>query len=395
MFNKDIIITSLDLGNSIIRASVVKARSDKSFDVLGIANVESRGLKHGSIINAKEARGAISKAMYEAEKMSGKHINSVVINVSNPFIVSEIVKVKAFLDGRQVLGSDVKNIISSAKRKVDVNKYEILKCETLQFDVDNEHGLTDPEFMFANHMTGHFNVISVPLTYMLSISNCLLGCHVKVQNFCLSSIAASKYMLPQGASLNGVLVVDIGAANTDYVLFQNDKISELGTIPLGGMSITQDIARYFGLDFKIAEKIKISHGSLREGGRAEIQVQSKSAISTELLQDLIKARIREIMDLVVGKTKSRNHQVGNIKKIVLCGGVAKTEGLQEFINLKFNIDTTSEVCSTRFNHPEYLSVELATSLGALLVAEEPEHGARAKSKQGGFKQVFEWVKENF
>ena len=68
-------------------------------------------------------------------------------------------------------------------------------------------------------------------------------------------------MVLDGNELNdNVMLLDIGAGNTDIGVFEGLSFSYTNTIPLGGDSITNDIALVLNISEEEADRLKHQYG---------------------------------------------------------------------------------------------------------------------------------------
>ena len=100
--------------------------------------------------------------------------------------------------------------------------------------------------------------------------------------------------------------LEIGLERSSLIIYKNRKISSINVIPIGGLSITKDIAKIFNIEFEDAEKIKkLFNKSGSEFSYDQNLIESnlpiveiiKKNISIDLLKKVILYRVQEIIDL--------------------------------------------------------------------------------------------------
>lgn len=79
-----------------------------------------------------------------------------------------------------------------------------------------------------------------------------------VREFIPASLAAAQRASTPEERESGVLVVDIGASVTDYVVYSGGRILATGVVPMGGDDVTFDLARELRLRHDDAETLKIA-----------------------------------------------------------------------------------------------------------------------------------------
>src|SRR5213075_3174104 len=86
-FNKDVLITSIDVGTTKICVLVGKKIADQ-IEIIGVGKSPSNGLKKGIVVDIAKTINSISHAVKEAEIMSGITIDSACVGISGNHISS-------------------------------------------------------------------------------------------------------------------------------------------------------------------------------------------------------------------------------------------------------------------------------------------------------------------
>ncbi len=392
------VLNVLDIGTSKVTCIIVRF-VDNKFEVLGVGNHSSGGIRHGVISDVKMARSAIASAVYEAEKSAGRSADKVVVNVSNPLINSRMLTIRTDFGGNQILPLDLKKLKNIVFSKIDLNKDEILSYKVLKHDLDEMKGISDPEFMFANLLVSYVQIITVPVKYLINMGSCLLGCQLKVGSFILSSEASASVCLEDSEKAEGCVLIDIGGGNSDYVVYKNKKMLDCGVVPLGGVNITKDIASCFSVSFEMAEKIKTLHGNLSRLGVGEDNVINikglNKTINHNILTKVISARFEEIMSFIMKRLKEKKQYRSCLNKIIFTGGSSKLSGLVEFVDHKYDAVSRVGVHNNLDIDNEFLQdPSFSTSLGLIKNSVvKREYGFRHEASK--FKKAIEWLKQNF
>ena len=79
--NKDLIV-GLDIGTTKIVAVVAEMRGDGHYEIVGLGQHESKGLKKGVVINIDATVNSIQKALEEAELMADCKIKQVYTGIA-------------------------------------------------------------------------------------------------------------------------------------------------------------------------------------------------------------------------------------------------------------------------------------------------------------------------
>jgi len=82
------LLVGLDIGTSKVVALVAELSPDGEFNVLGLGQTSSKGLKKGVVVNIEATVQSIQKALEEAELMSDRRIAQVYTGIAGNHIVS-------------------------------------------------------------------------------------------------------------------------------------------------------------------------------------------------------------------------------------------------------------------------------------------------------------------
>ena len=219
-----------------------------------------------------------------------------------------------------------------------------------------------------------------------------------MEHMILEPIASAQAVLGDDEKEAGVALVDIGGGTTDIAIFYDNIIYHTAVIPFGGNVITEDIRQGCSIIKKHAEEIKVKFGSAVASENRDDEVVSipgirgrePKEISFRNLANIIQARLSEIFDIVNQEIQKVNSEHKLIAGIVLTGGGAMMNHIQQLAAFKTGLDV-------RIGYPnEYLanenSEELASpmySTGVGLVIEglaryeEAQRHGRIKSNNEG------------
>jgi cell division protein FtsA len=206
----------------------------------------------------------------------------------------------------------------------------------------------------------------------------------------LEPLASSEAVLSEDEKQVGVVLADIGGGTTDIAIFKEGSIYHTSILPVAGYQVTRDVAIGLGLPFEVAEQMKKRYGSVMpvyEGKDQEVPnpiSQDSHGASYQDLCDIIRARVEEIIRLIVLEMPHTEYEALVPAGIVLTGGGANLSGIetlgQEILHFPVRIGTPSNIegVSDSLRDPCY-----ATSVGLLLWGAK-NHGKSTWKKGGLF-----------
>ena len=152
----------------------------------------------------------------------------------------------------------------------------------------------------------------------------------------VESQAVIRALVKDEVSFTPILVVDFGKSNTSFIIFCGYSIRFTSSIPLSSQGLTEAISENLKIDFEQAEKIKLEYDfkKIKKDQQTEKIFKAIEPILNELI-----GQIRKYLDFYQTHS-SHEHllsEVGQIKKILLCGGGANLKGFDNFLAEELNI----------------------------------------------------------
>ncbi|MDH4163286.1 MAG: cell division protein FtsA [Nitrospirota bacterium] len=397
------IIVGLDLGTTKVCAIVGEVKDDGRVDIIGIGISPSHGLKKGVVVNIDSTVESIKKAVKEAELMAGVEINSVYVGISGDHIKGLKSQGVASIKNREVGQADIARAIDTA-RSIDIpGTQQILHVLPQEFIIDDQDGIKEPLGMSGTRLDVKVHIITGAVTAIQNIVKSCSRAGLDVSDVVLQPLASSRAVLTSEEQEIGVAVVDIGGGTTDMALFREGSLFYTGVLPVGGNHVTNDIMIGLRTPSSEAEKIKIRHGcALAAMVKHEDSIEVASVggrpprlLSRQILCEIIEPRVAELFELVLQRLKSTGSEDMIASGIVLTGGTALMEGMQDaaekYLGMPIrrggpkNIGGLMDVV----NSPIY-----ATGVGLVLYGAENHQPVQGRFLHGGImNRLWKWLGE--
>ncbi|MFQ3307048.1 MAG: cell division protein FtsA [Candidatus Midichloriaceae bacterium] len=400
------IISIIDLGSSKITCFIAKKNFSNDIEILATAQTKSRGVKSGLIINLEAAKESILKVIEVAENIASEKVTSIYIGVNSSFLISNRNIIYLTLSNQEVTINDMNKILFKAIEKYNKQEVELIHTLPYEYILDGNKGITHPLGLHGNKITSLFHIITSPINYINNIEKCLEKCQLSVSGYISTGYASGLACLNNNEVDFGSVVIEIGAETTTASVFYNKNVIFTDGLPYGGVNITRDIAKVLNLEFDVAEKLKIFHGSVNSStisideliNIGELfNLNEELSISTKELSDIITARITEILDLIKDKL-IENDMLDVINKIIITGGSAQLIGISELTQKLFAI-------KSRLGKPinniglsdEYSSYPFAVPIGMLKNINNITSTNKnlLQNESNVFQKTWKWLKENF
>ncbi|MFH1657204.1 MAG: cell division protein FtsA [bacterium] len=332
------IATGLDVGTSSIKTLVVQKMSpDSEIEVLAKSQKPSAGLRKGVVAEIAKTESIIRESFEECQSQLGKKIDSVCANVGGAHIFSAFSRglVSVSRADKKISQEDIERVLENARTFSLPANNEILDIFPKEYIVDGNDGVREAVGMNGVRLEAEILAVCGFSPYIKNLSDSILSTGVSLEGVIPSVLAAARAVLtPQQKEL-GVVIVDIGAGNTQMAVFEEGELLDLAVFPIGGIHISNDIAIGLCTDINIAERIKKEFGSCSGGKTKKIEkIESLNKgepliFSQKMLIRIIEARTVEIFEQVQKELKKISRQGLLPAGVVLTGGTAKLPKIVE------------------------------------------------------------------
>ncbi len=329
------IITGVDIGNQKIRTIVAILEPDKKEPhIIGVGIAPSLGLRKGVVVDAEELTANISSSLENAERMSGVPISHVFVGVGGTHVHFTASRGVIAIGGKQITDDDVERALEAAEAvSLPQNRYR-LRTIPRDFAVDDQKGIKNPIGLAGIRLEIDAHIISGQKQIVENIERTVQQAGVDIDDMVPSFLAASEAVLSRRQRELGVVLIDVGADCTNIVVFEEGSILHSAVIPVGGASVTNDIAIGLRTSIDTAEKIKIEYGTtmpdeVRDTETIDLSLLSKidtQKVSKKHLAEIIQARYYEIFALAKEELRSINRDGMLPAGAILTGAAVKMSG---------------------------------------------------------------------
>jgi len=400
-------IVGLDIGTKKTAAIIGEITEDKKIEIIGIGTTDSRGLRKGVVVNLEATVTAIKKAQEEAELMAGVEIDSAFVGISGAHIKSFNSRGVVAVSGKnkEITPEDIERVIDQSKAVSIPPDREIIHIIPQEFVVDEQDGIKDPRGMSGIKLEVNVHIVTSATTSVQNLKTCIERAGIEIERIVLNQIAASSSTLTHDEMELGVGMIDMGGGTTEVAIFERGSLWYTSIIPIGGDNFTNDIAVGLRTPIPEAERIKKKFGCVSSPPMDEedtIEVPSMGRgkkpriLSRQLLADIIQPRAEEIFRLVDNDIKRMGYEKSLNSGIVITGGTALLEGLEEVAEEIFDLPVRRGDPSgigglaERVNTPDY-----AASVGLILFGYDQwkEKTLSKDRKRSLWVKFKEWLKE--
>src|SRR3989338_6324235 len=258
----------IDIGSYQVKVVVAETarEKDKTFPkIIGLGYSESRGLRHGYILNQEEVVKSLRLAVNQAEKAAGIKIKKAFVSIGGigiSGITSNGTIIISRADG-EITDLDIKKAVDASQSEIpqsfSLNR-RIIHTVQIQFKVDGKQIYGKPSGMKGVKLEAKVLFITCLEHHFNDLIETLGETGIEVEDIIAAPIASSLVTLSKTQKIAGCVLANIGSETVSIAVFENNIPISVEVFPLGGNDITNDIA--LGLKIPIEEAEDLKRGAI-------------------------------------------------------------------------------------------------------------------------------------
>ena len=342
-------LTGIEIGTSAIKVCIGCPRQDGSISIAAFDETPCiNKIMKGEVQDVEAVQDLLADTLNQAEETAGCAAGKVFLAITGAHIGSVNAQGTVPIRGqdRKITEEDIIEATRQARGyRLPIEKIAVNSCQRA-YQVDGDRTVSQPLGMTASKLMadihfvyGNYNNIQTTC----SLVDGVLGYPATDISF---SGVADVYGLALGAEqTNGVLVVDIGAGVTEYVVYYEEGCMHSGQITVGCEHLANDLSIGLQIPISKARDLLKSHGAAmrRADGvvrRVEVEISlghEPKSFKESTIQTVIELRLLELFQIICDDL-SRHHMLDKLSDgVVLCGGGALIPHIEELARSYFSI----------------------------------------------------------
>ena len=319
------IAVGIDIGTYQVKVVISQHQEGSQMPkIIGVGFSESKGLRHGYIINQTDAIRSIRKAIRQAEKSARYKVERAYISIGGIGLASQVSTGSVVISraDNEITEIDIEKAVNDSQENLPkefIQNRQIIHSIPIEYKVDSKN-------ILGNSPIGMKGVkLEVKMLYITSLSHHLQeliqtieNSGIEIADVMAAPLAGGLVTLSKTEKIAGCILANIGSETVSIVVYEDDIPISLEVFPIGANDITNDIALGLKVSIEEAEKIKINRD----------QNRTPSEIPKKKLDDIIESRMSDIFDLIDAHLKKIN------KSGLLPAGIIITGGGSNMIDTK-------------------------------------------------------------
>ena len=414
------LVAALDIGTTKVCCLIARLSGERGkgpgeeLKITGIGHQVSKGLRSGTIVDLDETEASIRSTVEAAEQMAGENIQGVVVNLSCGQPKSRLIAYEISIAGHEIGDADLRRILDPSVLTNGLAKErELIHTIPVGYSIDGNRGVRDPRGMFGERLGVNMHVISGLSGAFRNLETGVVRCHLDVDHKVVSPYASGLATLVEDEIQLGVTCIDMGGGTTSISVFFDGELVHTDSIPVGGVHVTNDIARGLSTPLGQAERMKTLYGNAlgsasddREVITAPLVGEEKSSeashIPRSMLVGIIRPRIEETLEMVRDRLQAAGFDKVAGRRVVLTGGASQLPGVRELASSIINKQVRMGRPKAMEGMAEAITgPAFSTAVGLLHYAirnnaEAPSAAYYPPEQTNrGFGRFGQWIRENF
>lgn len=405
------LVAGLDIGSTKTCAVIAEVSADPqgrpAVKVLGVGQTRTGGMRREVVTDIEGTTASVRTAMKEAELMAGVTVDRVFTGVAGEYIHARTSTGVVAVAGDEISQADVKRVQEVARAVVVPADREVLHAISQEYIVDHQRGIRDPVGMAGTRLEAEIYIITSSITATQNLRKAVSRAGYRIESTVHEPLATARAVVSEDEKDVGVALVDLGGSTTELAIFRDGKMRHLASIPWGGGTVTNDLAKGLSITYAEAEKAKERHGAAfaqlvdpRES--VELPAPGPGAsrqVPRELIAHIIEQRLDEIMGLVARELENSGEAGKLGAGAVLTGGGAALPGAVEVAQHVFGMPARVGMPGQHLSGlaDSVRRPQFATATGLVLFAADSviEHGGGGRVGAGMVSRVVDWIREFF
>ncbi len=312
------IATGIDIGTYQVKMVVVEELSDKhtgarQLHILGTGLAESKGLRHGYIVNKEEVSASIREAKRQAESVARIPIRSAFLAIGGISLDEARATGFAIISraDQEITALDTEKAGKAAREAAApgfLNRH-VLHSIPLEYRIDGSKVLGDPLGMKGVRLEVDYLFVTCLAQHEDALFKSVEDADIEVIDHMASPLAGSYVLLEGDQKMKGCLLANIGAETVSIVVYDEGIPMSVKVFPMGSSHITDDIALGLRISLEEAERVKL--------GRL-----SGAMYPRKKIDDFIASRLLTMFALIDKHLKSLGRRGPLPAGIIISGGGA-------------------------------------------------------------------------
>lgn len=325
------IATGIDIGThqtKVVVVEEVQGEAGPELHIIGTGISESRGMRHGYVVDAEDAAASVRAARQQAEQVARVPIRKGFLAIGGVSLDEIRASGETIISraDQEITELDLEKVLETARdaaRPSFLNR-TVLHEIPLEFRVDGAKSLGEPLGMKGTRLTCDYLFITCLTQHAEMLTAVAENADVEVIDRMASPLAGSYVTLTKDQKMKGCVLANIGAETVSIVVYDEGLPISVKVFPIGSTNITDDLALGFKVSLEDAERLKLG----RLGG---------NMYPRKKVDEIVTVRFRAMFELIDKHLKMLGRRGTLPAGIIISGGASGQGSISDIAKGTLNL----------------------------------------------------------
>ena len=340
--DKDFVV-AVELGSSKI-SGIAGKKKDGTMQILAYAEEKTAGcVKRGVVYNIEKTYQSINTIISKLEAVLKTKITRAYVGLGGQSVRSYKCMIRRNLLTQSYITNEAIDAIRQESYEIPFTDYEVLENYPHEYVVDSSV-IADPVGVMGTNIEGEFLDVIAKNNLRANIDTVFANAGVDIVEGLISPLQLANNVLTDAEKRSGCALVDLGADTTTLVVYKNNIVRYLVTIPLGCNNINKDLST-LPIDDAETEDVKLKYGDacqeFESSEESEPQYYTTSdgrQIDVATIRNVIEARMGEIIANVSNQIVNSDYSGKLLAGLVITGGGSSMKNIVKAFTKSTKID---------------------------------------------------------
>ena len=340
--DKDFIV-AIELGSSKI-SGIAGKKKDGTMHILAYAEEKTAGcVKRGVVYNIEKTYQSVNTIIAKLEAVLKTKITRAYVGLGGQSMRSYKCIIKRNLLTQSYITNEAIDAIRQESYEIPFNDYEVLENFPQEYVVDSSV-IADPVGVMGTNIEGEFLDVIAKTNLRTNIDTVFANVGVDIAEGLISPLQLANNVLTDAEKRSGCALIDLGADTTTLVVYKNNIVRYLVTIPLGSNNINKDLST-LPIDEAETEAVKLKYGDacqeFEASEESETQYYTTSdgrQIDVNTIKTVAESRMGEIIANVSSQIINSDYSGKLLAGIVITGGGSNMKNIVKAFTKNTKID---------------------------------------------------------
>ena len=331
-------IVGLDIGTEFVKALVAEVNDDQ-LEIIGVgrAHQELSDMHAGAIADIGAVVANCDEALNQAEQQAGVSARTAVIgiagelvkgttitvrctrkNASKPLDVEELEKIIGLVQQRAEKRAKQELAWELGGKEVEIR---LVNSALVGIDIDG-YKVTNPVGFPGKDVIVQLYTAFAPLVHIGALERTAQELDLDLLAVAAEPFAVARSVIGNDPNANmSAILMDVGGGTTDIAVINEGGVQGTKMFGIGGRAYTRTLERELGIDFRLAEELKLNLGTDR-------LPQNKQAAAEKILSKTLDVWTSGV-ELALGEFTKLDHLPN---RVLLCGGGSSLSMLMDSLS---------------------------------------------------------------